>query len=279
MAVITQSDYDEGLKLKEKGNAAFSQKDYQKALKYYSQIFLHIGMNPCMNMSQMLNPDQPQLSEKQPQSPLDQQTNILRLTTFNNMAMVFYKQGNYEKCKENCDKVLQCDAKKCESIVSSRSSKSQIEFIWGCSCWFKKAQELFKPKIDPAIDNELKLIDGDEKLVEQEFYNAIKKGIKKQQKINNAKIKKSQNDKNNDNNNNNDISNKDKNNNDNDNNNNNNNDNNNSNNDANKNVTNNDNENNENNENNDNINNINKNDNTKINENDTHNTNDNNTNN
>ena len=112
-----QSDYDQALALKDSGNTAFKNGDFKVALKNYSRIFMHIGMNPCMNMSQMMgqggskNPDLPQASK----DPLQQKTDELRLTAFNNMAAVYAKMGKWEDCKDKCSRV------RCLSILALKS--------------------------------------------------------------------------------------------------------------------------------------------------------------
>ena len=101
-----QADYDEALALKDAGNTAFKAGDFKGALKNYSRIFMHIGMNPCMNMSQMMGgggaPPDPSAKSK---DPLQQKTDELRLTAFNNMAAVYSKMGKWEDCKEKCTRV------------------------------------------------------------------------------------------------------------------------------------------------------------------------------
>ena len=102
-----QSDYDQALALKDAGNACFKGGDLKGALKNYSRIFMHIGMNPCMNMSQMMGSGgaPPSPASNQPKDPLQQKTDALRLTAFNNMAAVYAKMGKWEDVKEKCARV------------------------------------------------------------------------------------------------------------------------------------------------------------------------------
>ena len=106
-----QSDYEQAFDLKQKGNACFKTGDLKGALKHYSRIFMHIGMNPCMNMSQMMgaggnpNPNPQSKTPQQKKDPLQQQTDELRLTAFNNMAAVYAKMNKWDDCKEKCARV------------------------------------------------------------------------------------------------------------------------------------------------------------------------------
>merc|ERR1712048_773055 len=114
------ADYDQALALKDAGNTAFKEQDYKNALKNYSRIFMHIGMNPCMNMSQMMgqgqgstqNPNLPQASK----DPLQQKTDELRLTAFNNMAAVYAKMGKWDDFKDKCTRVLKHDEKNTKAL-------------------------------------------------------------------------------------------------------------------------------------------------------------------
>ena len=102
-----QSDYDQALALKDAGNAAFKTGDFKGALKNYSRIFMHIGMNPCMNMSQMMGQGgaPPNPANQQSKDPLQQKTDALRLTAFNNMAAVYAKMNKWDDCKDKCSRV------------------------------------------------------------------------------------------------------------------------------------------------------------------------------
>eukprot|EP01084_Bolivina_argentea_P190693 327613_1 len=89
-------DHEEALALKNKGNAAFKEKDYALALKSYSQILLHIGMNPSTDVSSMFGQNTHKESSEEV-NKIQHTINELRLSAFNNMAMVHLKQNNYSK--------------------------------------------------------------------------------------------------------------------------------------------------------------------------------------
>ena len=101
-----QSDYDAALALKDAGNKCFKSQDYKGALKNYSRIFMHIGMNPCMNMQQVMGQSgKPNPAASSTKDPLQQKTDELRLTAFNNMAAVYAKLGKWDDAKEKCTRV------------------------------------------------------------------------------------------------------------------------------------------------------------------------------
>ena len=102
-----QSDYNAALALKDAGNTAFKSGDFKGALKNYSRIFMHIGMNPCMNMQQMMGQGsgKPNPASSATKDPLQQKTDALRLTAFNNMAAVYARMGKWDDVKEKCTRV------------------------------------------------------------------------------------------------------------------------------------------------------------------------------
>jgi len=203
--MITNHDYEEALKLKEEGKVAFSQKDYPKALQCYSKILLYIGMNPCMYVTKLADFQQSQQSQQPTcntqQNPIEQQSNVLRLTTFSNMATVFHKQEQYEKCIENCDKVLQCDPKNVKTLYRRGSAYRNLHLFDLARQDLTKAQQLFLPGIDSSIENELKLVAKDELIGDDEFYKIMKRGMQKHQKLEKAKTNKDNNKNTNNNNN------------------------------------------------------------------------------
>eukprot|EP01084_Bolivina_argentea_P272709 464391_1 len=110
-------DYEEALALKEEGNEYYRNKNYESALKSYSQILLHIGMNPASDVSTIfahLSNDSNSSDTKDSNNNSVEmketrgKINNLRLTAFNNMAMVHLKQNNYEKVIENCNHSIKC---------------------------------------------------------------------------------------------------------------------------------------------------------------------------
>jgi len=142
MSGTTKADLEQGLKLKEEGNAAYAQQDYKKALKCYSKIIVHVGMNPFMNLSQLVNPDQPQPQTQK--DPIQQEADILRLTAFNNMGMVFFKLGNYEDCKDKCTRVLQQDDKNTKALYRRGAAYRKLNLYELARSDLLKAKELLK---------------------------------------------------------------------------------------------------------------------------------------
>eukprot|EP00483_Globobulimina_turgida_P000743 UN00743 len=167
-----QSDYDQALDLKNNGNACFKSGDLKGALKNYSRIFMHIGMNPCMNMSQMMgqggnpNPATPQ----QKKDPLQQKTDELRLTAFNNMAAVYAKMNKWDDCKEKCTRVLKVDDKNTKALFRRGMAHRKLNLYELARVDLEKAKGILTNKKDAAIERELKLLNRDEKNADKEFY-------------------------------------------------------------------------------------------------------------
>lgn len=61
---MSQTDYENALKLKETGNNFFRQKNYKEALKNYTKTFIHIGINPELGISELFS------GKKQQTNPL-----------------------------------------------------------------------------------------------------------------------------------------------------------------------------------------------------------------
>eukprot|EP01084_Bolivina_argentea_P003303 6201_1 len=164
------SDYTAALALKDGGNSAFKQGDYKGALKHYSRIFMHIGMNPCMNMSQMMgqsgNPNPSTSSSTK--DPLQQKTDELRLTAFNNMAAVYAKLGKWDDVKEKCTRVLKHDDKNTKALFRRGMSYRKLNLYELARVDLEKAKEILNNS-DAAIERELKLLSKDEKNADKEF--------------------------------------------------------------------------------------------------------------
>lgn len=184
-----QGDYDQALALKDAGNAAFKAGDLKGALKNYSRIFMHIGMNPCMNMSQMMGgggaPPDPAAKSK---DPLQQKTDELRLTAFNNMAAVYSKMGKWEDAKEKCSRVLKHDDKNKKALFRRGMALRKLNLYELARVDLEKAKEVMGDKVDPAIQRELKLLDKDEKNADKAFYAKMKKQMQKAQKKKKRKL-------------------------------------------------------------------------------------------
>jgi len=181
-----QSDYDQGLALKDAGNAAFKEGDFKAALKNYSRIFMHIGMNPCMNMSQMMQPQQqqsknPNLPKASAKDPLQQKTDELRLTAFNNMAAVYAKLNKWDDCKDKCTRVLKHDESNTKALFRRGMAHRKLNLYELSRADLIKAKNILNNKSDAAIERELKLLDKDEKSADKAFYAKMKKQMKKAQ--------------------------------------------------------------------------------------------------
>eukprot|EP00486_Rosalina_sp_Unknown_P000484 CAMPEP_0201565890 /NCGR_PEP_ID=MMETSP0190_2-20130828/5314_1 /ASSEMBLY_ACC=CAM_ASM_000263 /TAXON_ID=37353 /ORGANISM="Rosalina sp." /LENGTH=312 /DNA_ID=CAMNT_0047983903 /DNA_START=115 /DNA_END=1053 /DNA_ORIENTATION=+ len=177
-----QADYDQALALKDAGNAAFKSGDFKGALKNYSRIFMHIGMNPCMNMSQMMGGGgAPPAQNQQSKDPLQQKTDGLRLTAFNNMAAVYAKMGKWDDCKDKCTRVLKHDDKNTKALFRRGMAQRKLNLYELARADLEKAKEIKGTK-DPAIERELKLLSKDEKNADKEFYAKMKKQMQRAKK-------------------------------------------------------------------------------------------------
>merc|ERR1719410_3238215 len=118
-------------------------------------------MNPCMNMSQMMgqgqaqnaaskNPNLPQASK----DPLQQRTDELRLTAFNNMAAVYAKMGKWEDCKEKCTRVLKHDEKNMKALFRRGLAFRKLNSYELARADLIKAKEVLGGKEDKAIERE-----------------------------------------------------------------------------------------------------------------------------
>ena len=178
-----QSDYDEALKLKNAGNEAFKAGDYKNALKNYSRIFIHIGMNPHMDMSAMLGGGKSPPQQQQAKKPVDPQTarvNELRLTAFNNMAMVYLKQKKWQQAREKCDKVIEKDAKNKKALFRRGIALRHLNSFELARADFVAAQKIDKK--NAAIERELKILAKEEKKAENAFYKQMKRQMMRGQK-------------------------------------------------------------------------------------------------
>merc|ERR1712233_209716 len=155
---------------------------------------MHIGMNPCMNMSQMMgqgqaqnaapkNPNLPQASK----DPLQQRTDELRLTAFNNMAAVYAKMGKWDDCKDKCSRVLKHDDKNTKALFRRGMAHRKLNLYELARADLEKAKKILNNKSDAAIERELKLLNKDEKNADKEFYASMKKQMQRAKKAKKAK--------------------------------------------------------------------------------------------
>jgi hypothetical protein len=157
---------------------------------------MHIGMNPCMNMSQMMGGGPAAGTGAGPASaaakkdPLQMKTDLLRLTAFNNISAVYAKKGNWEECKQKCTRVLGHDDKNTKALFRRAKAYRNLGLYELARADFKKLQELIKTPM-PAVTNELKLLARDEKSADKEFYAQMKKQmlIAKKKRLNKKRKK------------------------------------------------------------------------------------------
>merc|ERR1712087_231186 len=146
---------------------------------------MHIGMNPCMNMSQMMgqggappNPSTPSSTK----DPLQQKTDELRLTAFNNMAAVYAKMQKWDDCKDKCTRVLKHDDKNTKALFRRGMAHRKLNLYELARADLEKAKKILDNKTDPAIQRELKLLEKDEKSADKVFYAQMKKQMQKAQR-------------------------------------------------------------------------------------------------
>jgi len=181
-----QKDYEDALKLKEEGNEAFKNGDNKNALKCYSRIFMHLGMNPCMNMASMTKQD----TTAKPKDPLEVKCDELRLSAFNNMAAVYAKMKNWEDCKEKCTQVLKHDPDNVKALFRRGKAYRLMGLYDLARADLTKAYTLMGGK-DKAIEAEFKLLDKEYKNADQAFLQKMHKAMKKDAELKKKKKEKS----------------------------------------------------------------------------------------
>eukprot|EP00483_Globobulimina_turgida_P006828 UN06840 len=159
-------DYEEAFVLKQKGNEYFKQSNFESALKSYSQILLHIGMNPASDVKTIFahlsnenkNNNGENKENRQEMNAICGKINELRLTAFNNIAMVHLKQNNYIKVIENCNKTIKCDKYNYKALLRRGRASRHLKQIKNA-----KNDLIFLQnngyKYDLQIKNELKLLE------------------------------------------------------------------------------------------------------------------------
>lgn len=148
-------DYDAAFGLKKEGNEYFKQNEYQSALKCYSRILLHIGMNAATEVSDMFGVESKENSVDT--KSIRAKINDLRLSAFNNIAMTHLKRNDYTKAIENCTSAIKCDPYNFKALLrrgrayrhikDAKSAREDLEFL----------QKYYK--YDLQIRNELKLLE------------------------------------------------------------------------------------------------------------------------
>merc|ERR1719297_545855 len=138
-----------------------------------------------MNMSQMMgqggappNPSTPQSTK----DPLQQKTDELPLTAFNNMAAVYAKMGKWDDCKDKCPRVLKHDDKNKKALFRRGMAHRKLNLYELSRADLIKAKNILNNKSDAAIERELKLLEKDEKSADKQFYAKMKKQMKMAQR-------------------------------------------------------------------------------------------------
>ena len=130
---MSANDTDEAAKniekaqlLKEEGNAAFKNGEYQKAMSAYHQIFMYVhgysassaGPGAAKMPGQTTTP----VSHEQMATIKE-----LKLVHFNNLAMCHLKHGpNLQKAKMNCTKALDIDPKNVKALFRRGKCYAQL---------------------------------------------------------------------------------------------------------------------------------------------------------
>merc|ERR1712154_725926 len=122
--------------------------------------------------------------------PLVAQTDLLRLTAFNNMAAVYSKMGKWDEAKEKCTRVLKHDEKNTKALFRRGMAHRKLNLYELSRADLIKAKNILNNKSDAAIERELKLLEKDEKSADKAFYAKMKKQIKKAQKKKQEKAEK-----------------------------------------------------------------------------------------
>merc|ERR1712176_293077 len=132
------------------------------------------------------NPSTPQSTK----DPLQQKTDELRLTAFNNMAAVYAKMGKWDDCKDKCTRVLKHDEKNTKALFRRGMAHRKLNLYELSRADLIKAKKILNNKSNAAIERELKLLEKDEKSADKEFYAKMKKQMKMAQKKKQQKAEK-----------------------------------------------------------------------------------------
>ena len=158
-----RGDYEEAVKLKTKGNEAFKKKEYKNALKYYSSIIIHLGMNSRMNISQITNKNgkaNPYLRSSR--TNIQKKIDDLRLICFNNMAAVYLKQEKYENVIEKASRVLDDDYYNKKALFRRGMAYRKLgKLDQARNDLLEAARTQNLEQVDPAIQRELLLLKKD----------------------------------------------------------------------------------------------------------------------
>lgn len=158
-----RGDYDQAMILKNKGNDAFKKQDYENALKYYSQILIHLGMNSRMSINQITNKNAVENPyKKSSRSILQKKTDDLRLVAFNNMAAVYLKLEKYEQVIEKTSRVIDDDENNKKALFRRGMAHRKLgKLDEARDDLLAAARTQTLEQVDPAIQRELKLLKQD----------------------------------------------------------------------------------------------------------------------
>ena len=99
-----RSQYKEAMDLKNIGDKAFAKENYKKALKNYSQIFIHLGINGTRKLGDFCGNDGAENPLKN-DNKIDIGVDKLRMYGHIQMAAIYVKQKKWKKVIEKCSKV------------------------------------------------------------------------------------------------------------------------------------------------------------------------------
>merc|ERR1712228_739775 len=177
------------LALKKEGNAFYKQNEFKQALKAYSQIFIHLGMNSSTNVSSIFGIENKNKENSEQMKLIRGKINELRLSAFNNMSMVQLKQGNFSKVIANCTNAIQSDAYNFKALLRRARAYRHLKDRQNAIKDLKFFQQYYK--YDLQIKNELKLLEmGDFETDNIVINEAEEKEKEKKERANEAKIKK-----------------------------------------------------------------------------------------
>merc|ERR1712129_471148 len=127
-------------------------------------------------------PPKQQAPSKKPVDPLTAQTNTLRVTAFNNMAMVYIKTKQWQKAREKCDSVIAKDKENTKALIRRAMALRHLGSLERARTDLEAAQKLLAPKKDMAIVRELKLLKKEEKKAENALYKEMQRRMQGKRK-------------------------------------------------------------------------------------------------
>merc|ERR1719410_210391 len=130
----------------------------------------------------MGGPSPQQQQNKKPVDPQTAKTNALRITAFNNMAMVYIKTEKWQKAREKCDNVLGKDKDNTKALIRRAICLRHLGSLELARADLEAAQKIFAPNKDRAVERELKLLKKEEKQAENALYKEMQRRMQGKQK-------------------------------------------------------------------------------------------------